>query len=109
MEYTGARGCLLRLPSGGCLYRYAFPRKKQQEHFTVGRLACYDTPSDAAQAFQEEFGAAIPRWHVYVYDASRKHMRERLSQDLIAHFDETHARSGEETDAIGIAHKTYRL
>jgi hypothetical protein len=76
--------------------------------FIVQSLACYDTPSQVAEAVNLEFGIAIERQQVAVYDPTKK-SGERLAQKYRDVFDATRQAFIEDAINIPIASKTYRL
>jgi hypothetical protein len=74
--------------------------------FIVKRLACFDSPSQVADAVKADFDIRISRQHVYAYDPN-------ASQAMSPRWRELHAaaRAAFLRDAaeIGIVHKTVRL
>lgn len=74
--------------------------------FIVRGLACFDTPSDVAEAVKSTFGVELSRRHVYAYDP-------RCTQPPAPRWCELHAatRAAFLHDAaeIGVMHKTVRL
>lgn len=81
----------------------------EQKRFLVERLACYDTPSEAAAAFEDTFGQKIERGHVTYYDAGRLAVRSKLAPTLVALFDAVRARFVSDTSDIAVAQKSFRL
>jgi len=74
--------------------------------FIVKRLACFDTPSQVADAVKADFDVEVSRQHVYAYDPK--------SSQRVGHV--FHARMAEEAGhfafpdvAAGIADKMIRL
>jgi hypothetical protein len=74
--------------------------------FIVKGLACYDTPSQVAEAVKVHFDVEITRQHVYAYDPN-------ASQNMAPRWRELHAATRQamlrETAEIGIAHRAVRL
>jgi hypothetical protein len=74
--------------------------------FIVKGLACYDTPSQVAEAVKAEFNVEITRQHVYAYDPN-------ASQHMAPRWRELHAATRaallRELAEIGIAHRAVRL
>ena len=74
--------------------------------FIVKGLACFDSPSQVAEAVKAHFDVEISRQHVYAYDP-------RASQRMAPRWRELHAATRQaylrEVAEIGIAHKTVRL
>lgn len=81
----------------------------EQKRFLVERLACFDTPTEACEAFKERFETEIARQQAFIYDASKPHLRESLSEELVAYFDQTRQAFRERTDDIPIANRAFRL
>jgi len=79
-----------------------------QKLFLVQRLACFDTPSEAARAFKEEFGFEPARSRVAYYDPTTK-FGAALQPELKAVFEQTRRGFLEQLDAIPIANKAVRL
>lgn len=78
------------------------------KRFIVQALACYDTPSQVAEAVKEEFGIDVPRNQVGQYDPTKVAGRA-LAKKWRTLFDETRKRFREETEEIPIAQRAYRL
>jgi hypothetical protein len=74
--------------------------------FIVKSLACFDTPSQVAEAVKAHFDVEISRQHVYAYDP-------KSSQRVGQRWKELHAATRQaylrEVAEIGIADKTVRL
>ena len=74
--------------------------------FIVKGLACFDTPSQVAEAVRIHFGVEITRQHAYAYDP-------RASQRMAPRWRALHAATRQaylrEVAEIGIAQKTVRL
>lgn len=78
------------------------------KRFIVQALACYDTPSQVAEAVKEEFGLVIDRQHVAVYDPTKK-VGKALSQKWRDLFEETRKKFLNDVSSIPIANQTFRL
>jgi hypothetical protein len=74
--------------------------------FIVKGLACYDTPSQVAEAVKATFGVEVSRQQVYVYDPG-------CSQPPALRWRDLHAATRQallrELGEIGIAHRAVRL
>lgn len=78
------------------------------KRFIVQSLACWDTPTQVAQAVKEEFGVEITRQHVANYDPTKAAGRD-LSKELKTLFAETRAKFKATIDDIPIANQAFRL
>jgi hypothetical protein len=78
------------------------------KRFVVQALACYDTPSQVAEAVKEEFGIVVVRQQVATYDPT-KHTGRNLSPKWRAVFEATRAKFKEEVSDIPIAQRAFRL
>lgn len=76
--------------------------------FMVQALACYDTPSQVAQAVKEEFGVVVTRQQVARYDASKATAKD-LSRKLRDVFAATREKFLADVSEIPIAQQAYRL
>jgi hypothetical protein len=74
----------------------------------VQALACYDTPSQAAQAVKEEFGVLVTRAQVAKYDPT-KPAGKSLGKKLREIFEATRAAFLADVSTIPIANQAYRL
>jgi hypothetical protein len=74
----------------------------------VQALACFDTPSQAADAVAQDFGIKVDRSQVAKYDPT-KPPGKNLSKKLRAIFEATRAAFLKDTAAIPIAQQAYRL
>ncbi|MDQ7246153.1 DUF2280 domain-containing protein [Dongia sedimenti] len=74
--------------------------------FIVKGLACYDTPSQVAEAVKAMFGIEVSRQQVYVYDPGCSQPSAQRWRDLHA---ATRAALLRELGEIGIAHRAVRL
>jgi hypothetical protein len=79
-----------------------------QKLFIVRALACFDTPSEVAKAFRQEFGVDITRQQVAEYDPTKASGRD-VSRRLRAEFEKTRAAFMAEVDEIPISHLAVRL
>ena len=82
--------------------------KAEVKTFIVTRLACFDTPSDVAEAVKEEYGIELSRMNVQQYDPTKAAGRE-LGKRLREIFEETRKQYLEDTTSIAISHKAVRL
>lgn len=76
--------------------------------FIVQQLACFDTPTQVADAVRAEFGVEVSRQVVEGYDPTKRAGR-KLSQCWVDLFNETRERFRSETADIPIANKAFRL
>lgn len=76
--------------------------------FIVQALACFDTPTQVSIAVKEEFGLDVPRQQVAAYDPE-KYVGRNLSVKWRTIFDDTRAKFREDTAAIPIASRAFRL
>jgi hypothetical protein len=76
------------------------------KEFIVKRLACFETPSKVADAVKVNFGVAVTRQRVYVYDPRCSQPPARRWRDLHAMTREKYLRDVAE---IGVSHKVVRL
>jgi hypothetical protein len=74
--------------------------------FIVKGLACFDTPSEVAEAVQATFGIEVSRQHVYSYDPGCTQPPALRWRALHAHTRRTFL---DDVSAIGIANRTARL
>lgn len=82
--------------------------KDEVKRFIVQALACFDTPSQVAEAVKQEFGLEVGRQRCAAYDPT-KYVGRNLSAKWRAVFEDTRARFREETAEIPIANRAYRL
>jgi hypothetical protein len=78
------------------------------KRFIVQALACYDTPTQVAEAVKEEFGISIERSHVQAYDPT-KQIGKSLSKKWIDLFEETRKKFLEDASEVGIANRSVRI
>lgn len=76
--------------------------------FIVQALACFDTPTQVAKAVKEEFGLDVLRQQVAAYDPNC-YVGRNLSAKWRTIFEDTRAKFREDTAAIPIASRAYRL
>lgn len=78
------------------------------KRFIVQALACWDTPSQVAEAVREEFGLDVPRVQVAQYDPT-KAAGQKLARKWVDLFEATRQRFREEVAEIPIADQAFRL
>lgn len=76
--------------------------------FIVQALACFDTPSQVAEAVQREFSITVTRQQVETHDPT-KYSGKGLAKRWVTLFEDTRARFREETAEIPIANRAFRL
>lgn len=76
--------------------------------FIVQALACYDTPSQVAEAVKETFGIVVSRQQVAVYDPECLAGKD-LSKKWRALFEATRKAFLKDASSIPIANQTFRL
>jgi hypothetical protein len=74
----------------------------------VQALACYDTPTQAAEAVAQEHGIKIERMQAWKYDPT-KPAGKNLSKKLVDLFHATRAAFLKDTASIPVAQQAYRL
>lgn len=74
----------------------------------VQALACYDTPSQAAEMVKQEFGITLPRQQVALYDPT-KPSGKNLSKKLADIFHATRKAFLTDTAQIPISQQAFRL
>ncbi len=82
--------------------------RSEVKAYIVQALACFDTPSQVAEAVKTEFGITITRQQVESHDPS-KYAGQRLAKKWADLFHDTRKRFREETAEIPIANRAYRL
>lgn len=80
----------------------------EQKRFIVQALACFDSPSDVADAVKEEFGIEVSRQLVQTYDPT-KHAGKDLAKKWIAVFHASREEFLASTAKIPIANRAFRL
>lgn len=78
------------------------------KQFIVQALACFDRPSQVAEAVKSEFGIEVTRQHVETHDPT-KIAGKGLAAKWVTLFNDTRKRFREETAEIPIANRAYRL
>ncbi|MRT62891.1 DUF2280 domain-containing protein [Pseudomonas sp. CAH-1] len=76
--------------------------------FIVQGLACFDTPTQVADAVKQEFDVVVTRQQVATYDPT-KYVGRGLSAKWRTLFEDTRKRFREETAEIPIANRAFRL
>lgn len=82
--------------------------KDEVKAFIVQGLACFDTPTQVADAVKQEFDVVVTRQQVATYDPT-KYVGKGLSAKWRALFEDTRQRFREETAEIPIANRAFRL
>ncbi len=82
--------------------------RSEVKAFIVQALACFDTPSQVAEAVKTEFGIAITRQQVESHDPT-KYAGQKLAKKWADLFHECRKRFREETSDIPIANRAFRL
>jgi hypothetical protein len=82
--------------------------KDEVKAFIVQALACFDSPSQVAQAVKEQYGVEVSRQLCERYDPTKYSGRD-LSHKWKTYFGECRARFREETSEISIANRAFRL
>lgn len=78
------------------------------KRFIVQGLACWDTPSQVAEAVRDGFGLDVPRTQVAQYDPT-KVAGKATAKRWVELFWETRNRFTEEQADIAVAQQSYRL
>ena len=76
--------------------------------FNVQALACYDTPTQGAEAVKREFNIDVTRQQVETHDPTKR-CSKTLARRWVTLFEDTRKRFREETADIPIANRAYRL
>ncbi|MGE8302869.1 hypothetical protein D3C76_709000 [compost metagenome] len=76
--------------------------------FIVQALACFDTPTQVAEAVKREFNIDVTRQQVETHDPTKR-CSKTLAKRWVTLFEDTRARFREETAEIPIANRAYRL
>ncbi len=76
--------------------------------FIVQALACFDTPTQVAEAVKREFNVDVTRQQVETHDPTKR-CSKTLAKRWVEMFHEARARFREETMDIPIANRAYRL
>lgn len=81
---------------------------EEAQTYVVQALACFETPTDVADAVRKEFGIEITKQTIEAYDPNKLAGRN-ISDKWRAIFEETRARFLTNTAEIPLAHRTVRL
>jgi len=76
--------------------------------FIVQALACFDTPTQVAEAVKREFDIDVSRQQVETHDPTKR-CSKTLAKRWVTLFEDTRKRFREETADIPIANRAYRL
>lgn len=76
--------------------------------FIVQALACFDTPTQVAEAVKREFDIDVTRQQVETHDPTKR-CSKTLAKRWVTLFEDTRKRFREETADIPIANRAYRL
>jgi hypothetical protein len=76
--------------------------------FIVQALACFDTPSQVAEAVKQEFGVELSRQLCESHDPTKR-AGVNLAKKWVTLFHDTRKRFREETAEIPIANRAFRL
>ncbi|UQS92513.1 DUF2280 domain-containing protein [Pseudomonas chlororaphis subsp. piscium] len=82
--------------------------KNEVKSFIVQALACFDTPTQVAEAVKNEFGVVLTRQQVESHDPT-KACSKGLAVKWQTLFSDTRQRFREETAEIPIANRAFRL
>lgn len=80
-----------------------------QQQFIVRALACYDTPSQVAEAVKQEYGLTLPRQQIAIYDPTKPGHTKKTSRKLQVIFAETRKTFEEKVGELPIAKQSFRL
>lgn len=78
------------------------------KRFVVQALACWDTPSQVAEAVKDEYGMEVPRMQIAQYDPT-KVAGKALAAKWVQLFHDTRTRFRAEVAEIPIADQAFRL
>lgn len=76
--------------------------------YIVQALACFDTPSQVAEAVRSKFGVVVSRQSVETYDPTKRAGKD-LAKRWATMFGETRAKFQAATVDIPVANRSYRL
>lgn len=82
--------------------------KDEVKQFIVQALACFDTPTQVANAVKEEFGLVVSRQQVACYDP-HCYVGRNLSEKWRTVFSDTRKKFREDVAEIPIASRAFRL
>lgn len=80
----------------------------EQQTFVVQSLACFETPTDVAEAVRKEFGVEITKQSIEAYDPN-KLAGKNISDKWRAIFEETRSQFLTNTSEIAVSHRAVRL
>lgn len=78
------------------------------KRFIVQALACYDTPSQVAEAVKQEFGIVVSRQQCEAYQPG-KYVARNLHEKWHALYKQTREDFLKDASQVGIAHRAVRL
>lgn len=81
---------------------------ERHKAFLITRLACYDSPSKVKEAFIEEYNTELSLSQISYYDPSNR-QGSNLAEKWVTLFNETRRQFIEDTSAIPVAQKSFRL
>lgn len=81
---------------------------EDQKIFVVKQLACYETPTEVATSFQEEYQIEIKRNHVQMYDPTKAQGKE-LSAKFVELFETTRENFRNRIEDLPLANKATRI
>jgi hypothetical protein len=82
--------------------------RREVQVFIVRSLAQFNTPTETAQAVQQEFGIEMTRQKCEAYDPTKR-TGQNLSAELKSEFEATRKQFVESPQNIPVANLTYRL
>lgn len=82
---------------------------KKHKSFIVRRLACFDTPTQVANAVKEEFNLDVSRAQVNYYNPTTAQGSSQLAEQWTNLFNETREQFRKDIKELAIANKAYRL
>jgi hypothetical protein len=81
----------------------------QEQVFIVRALACFQRPSEVAEAFRAEFGRNIPRQQVAFYDPTKGGEAKRLPERLQVIFWAARTDFVEDMQRVRMSNRSYQL
>lgn len=72
-------------------------------------LACFDLPTQVAEAVKEHYGLELDRTHVHFYDATKARGSKELSKKYVDLFNKTREEFLAELTKIPIANQSFRV
>ncbi|QXG29094.1 DUF2280 domain-containing protein [Pseudomonas viridiflava] len=76
--------------------------------FIVQALACFDSPSQVAEAVRAEFGMTVSRQQVEIHDPTKR-CSKGLAKRWVTLFEDTRTNFRETMVEVPVAHRAYRL